>query len=234
MINLISVSKIGIWEEGTKLLVRRMMLAFRSEKKLLLLLSGGSAVNLYQRLAEYIKRSQFVSENLAVGQVDERFRPENSDDINAVQIEKTGLIEVLKRKGIKFYKILQKGSLERAADEYNRIMEELFRSYKFKMAILGIGRDGHTAGLLPGYRKEWDKNTFVTGYKNKGEFPERITITPKAFGRLDYGLTIVAGEEKREVMEGILKKKEIDVNLLPGILINRIKKVETAMDLKWI
>jgi len=234
VIKVLTFSEEIIWDKAAELICKKLDRITMEKMSCLVLLSGGSAVNIYQRLAEYIKRSQFVSENLAVGQVDERFRPENSDDINAVQIEKTGLIEVLKRKGIKFYKILQKGSLERAADEYNRIMEELFRSYKFKMAILGIGRDGHTAGLLPGYRKEWDKNTFVTGYKNKGEFPERITITPKAFGRLDYGLTIVAGEEKREVMEGILKKKEIDVNLLPGILINRIKKVETVMDLKWI
>ena len=125
----------NMWEKAASIVYKRLKRKAEEEKSCLVLLSGGSVVNIYQRLAEYIKKSQIGSENLAVGQVDERLRPKKAEDVNARQIEKTGLIEVLKRKGIKFYEIPQKGSLERVTDEYDRTMEELFRSYKYKMAI---------------------------------------------------------------------------------------------------
>src|SRR3989344_612249 len=147
-----------IWPEGARLLEEKLDVETRRGRKCLLLLSGGSAVKIYLGLAEYIKNSHFTSDNLAVGQADERFRPQGTSDdknnlINAENIEKTGLIKILNRKKIPFYKISQSGTLDNAAESYEKLLVKLFQNYSFRTAVLGIGTDGHTAGLLTCFTK---------------------------------------------------------------------------------
>ncbi|OGG03127.1 hypothetical protein A2W14_04670 [Candidatus Gottesmanbacteria bacterium RBG_16_37_8] len=231
VINLISVSKSRIWENGAELLIRRLEGVLKEGKRCLLLLSGGSAVNLYQRLAEYIDKSQFGSENLAVGQADERFQPDSPDEVNYRAIEKSGLIRVLKKKNISIYKIFQTENLAQSAGQYSRILDDLFKKYDYRMTVLGIGRDGHTAGLLPGYKHEWDKKTWVVGYENNGLYRQRISITAKTIGRLDYGMVVISGEEKREAM-GKITGRRGNIDKIPGLLIHKIRQVDLVTEIK--
>lgn len=241
MIKLTRSSEIGIWENAWEVLAEKIRKINLDHKKALLLLSGGSAVNLYRDLAEYIKKSQFISDNMAVGQVDERFQPAYQETINNKQktesidissinyenIRKNGLVDALTNKNIPFYRVPQKGSLAEAAESYNKTLGNLFKKDDYKMAVLGIGEDGHTAGLLPGYEKEWKVNRYVVGYNNQGEFPQRITITPKAIKELDYALVVVSRENKREALRSAIKAENITrTNSYPAVLIQKIKEVD--------
>ena len=234
-----------MWQKASELLLNQLKTTLKEKKKCLLLLSGGSAVNICYSLAEYIKKAQIGSDILAIGQVDERFIPKNHESgiknqesardlinspINAVNIRNSGLIDILKEKNIPFYKIPQEGMLQEAADFYNRQLEELFKKYTFRMAVLGIGRDGHTAGFLPGYKKMWDKERFAAGYENLGQFPRRITVTPLVIRKLDYALVAVSGNEKKEVLQKILNKGSDDINRLPGLLVHEIKEADLVTD----
>lgn len=242
MINIIKTEEEGLWIRGARILSEKLEMSGGEGKKCLLLLSGGSAVNIYQKLAKYIDLLQVRSDNLAVGQVDERFRPgfqysgflpseTQSSAINSINIEKTGLIEVLKAKNIPFYKIPQAGTFREAAFNYDKLLTKLFKVYDYRMSVLGIGQDGHTAGLLRSYKNEWDKDRLVAGFENRGEFKERITITPKAFRLLDYALVAVSGIDKKDTLERILRNESEDVNNLPGILIHKIKEVDIVSDI---
>ena len=231
MINTLKFSAEELRVNAANILIEKLNKFGQEGKRCLLLLSGGSAVSLYQNPAEYIDKLQIRSDFLAFGQVDERFRPYNIEKINAVAIEKTGLIEKLESRAIPFYRIPQSGDMREAAFNYDRLLKKLFRKYDFHLAVLGIGQDGHTAGLLRGYRSEWDKDRLVIGYETRGEFRQRITITPDAFRNLDYGLIFAAGADKKEVADRILNKSSDDVNNLPGILIHKIKEVDLVRNI---
>ena len=178
-----------------------------------------------------MEKLEIRSDNLAVSQVDERFQLEISENINAKNIEETGLIEKLSLKKIPFYQIPQSGTLRETAFNFDKLLKKLFGIYNYKIAVLGIGKDGHTAGLLRGYKSEWNKDRFAVGFENRGAFKERITITPKVFAMLDYGLVCVSGIEKREMVERILNKASDDVNNLPGLLIHKIKEADLVRDI---
>ena len=138
MLNQIKSSKDKIWQDAADCLLSKLKKTNIRKKRCLLLLSGGSSVNIYSRLAEYIKRSQFNSENLAVGQVDERIRPDKQEEINFEMIKESGIVSVLTGKNIPFYRIPQENSLPESADFYSAQLSKLFNQYDFHMAVLGI------------------------------------------------------------------------------------------------
>lgn len=232
MINIQKIDSLEIWQEAATLLIKKLQNAGNEGKRSMLLLSGGSAISVYQILSEMIDQGNIRSDSMAVGQIDERYHPQNENDINAGQIDSSGLTEILQKKQIPFYKIPQTGTLREAAFNYDKLLKKLFNNYNYHIALLGIGKDGHTAGILRGYKEEWLKDRFACGYENRGEFKQRITITPRVFELLDYGLTTVSGIEKKDVLERILNKGTDDINNLPGILIHRIKEVDLFTDIQ--
>jgi len=58
----------------------------------------------------------------------------------------------VKSLGIEYHIISQKGTLEEATEGYNRVMEGLFASCDYKMAVMGIGTDGIRRGCCPGMK----------------------------------------------------------------------------------
>jgi len=245
----------NIWQEAFKFLEVYLKECFSKGKKTLLLLSGGSAVRLYRSLAKFLMTSPYPSparrgENwndfLALGQVDERFKPDNIElrtenlerstknqeprkksNINANAIGETGLWKVCEEKRIHYYLISQEGTLEQAADVYHQTISKLFKEYPNRAAILGIGEDCHTAGLLPGYEKDWNINNFIVGYRNNGQFPQRISLTPKALRQLDYAIIVAVGESKIQAIQNALKKENINnLNKFPAVLIRIIRNVD--------
>lgn len=227
-------------------------------QSVLILLSGGSAVRFYPYFAEWIKEypTRSFSGKLAVGQVDERFKPERGGEgvggsdppshkamarqggidgrninINAIHIGETGLWEVCREKGIAYHLISQVGTVEGSSSEYNLTISDLWKSVSKKIAVLGIGEDGHTAGLLPGYQQQWDVDRMVVGYKNDGPFPQRISLTPKALTSLDYAIVVAAGEKKRPVLDQWSSGKEKRLNAFPAAIFHEMKAVEIFTDI---
>lgn len=230
--NIITVSSTEIWQKAANMLLDKIIEADSVHGKSLILLSGGSTKIIYSILAGKLKKYPLHANRLAFAQVDERFQPGNRDDINAYQIKKTGLPAVLKEKNISFYPISQKGSLENASREYDKTINKLFSGFEYKMAVLGLGKDGHTAGLLPANQVFWDSHNLVAGYENRGHFQKRISLTPKAIKMLDYALVAVSGEAKEANLIKILKAEETDVDKIPGIILMQIQKADLITDLE--
>src|SRR3990167_3927171 len=100
MIEIIPTDDVQIWQRAADLLFEKINKENGKGKKIFLLLSGGSALSIYQELANKIQNIEIRPGNVAIGQVDERFRPDSETDINSLAIEKTGLIEILKNKEV--------------------------------------------------------------------------------------------------------------------------------------
>jgi 6-phosphogluconolactonase/glucosamine-6-phosphate isomerase/deaminase len=231
-----------IWQKAAEFLLE--LLVTHQNEKVLLLLSGGSAVKLYDRIKYYV--SSITDNYLAIAQVDERFQPVNNDDVNAITIGKTGLWEACEKKNIPYCLISQEGTLKEAAEKYNNQIASLIGKYPFKIGVFGIGEDAHTAGLLPGYEKEWNTDKLVVGYdtdKQRQNSPaglicpqiirHRITVTPKALRQLDHAIVVAIGEKKRGAIENALNPmSQNNLNKYPAVILQKIKKVDLFTDIK--
>jgi 6-phosphogluconolactonase/glucosamine-6-phosphate isomerase/deaminase len=196
----------------------------------LIFLSGGSVVGLYPLLGQAIEEGKIDRKKICFAQVDERYRPDNIEEVNAEAIEKTGLWKVCTKYGIPFHLISQELSFSQSVKAYDETVGNLFTLYQNRIAILGMGEDGHTAGLLPGYRKEWDEKQFVVGYKNDGLYPLRISITPFAIKQLSEGIVIALGDKKKEIINKLNSTEIKDINQYPVTLLDTIQNSKIYTD----
>jgi 6-phosphogluconolactonase/glucosamine-6-phosphate isomerase/deaminase len=176
------------------------------DKKTFVLLSGGrTPKELYKSLA-----TEEALQPGAVGMVDERYGEKFHVDSNEKMIEASGLLRYLSLRHIPFYPILAKGETrEEIADDYNSILRELQSVYQTSIGILGIGLDGHTAGIpsLSSKVKVQKSKLFsgtnlVTEYHDVGgKYGERVTMTFLGLSHLDLFLVLVFGDDKKEALD---------------------------------
>lgn len=162
----------------------------------LLLLSGGASPNLLYRLIS----SDRTLHPGAVMLIDERYGLVLHGNSNEKMIIDTGFVGLLNNEGIHFYGILKKADLETTARDYEQIARDLFSRFPKKVAIMGIGVDGHTAGIKPGL--DYDHNRLVVAYDDKdGTFGKRITLTFEALAEIDEFIILAFGESKKEALK---------------------------------
>jgi 6-phosphogluconolactonase/glucosamine-6-phosphate isomerase/deaminase len=95
-----------------------------------------------------------------------------------------------------------KSSASDIAKGYDKRIKYLFEHFSKKIAIMGIGEDGHTASLPAGtHNLGLITNNYVAAIKDfPGEFGERITLTFKALSEMDTLIVLVFGPAKRNVL----------------------------------
>jgi 6-phosphogluconolactonase/glucosamine-6-phosphate isomerase/deaminase len=187
----------------------------------LLFLSGGKTPEyLYSELA----REQ-ASKIGAASMVDERFGRPLHENSNELMIKKSGLWDYFTKAGIPFYPILSSEksnsagqSLEKTASNYENTLKDLFTRFIKSVAILGIGEDGHIAGIAPnraGFNNPLfspEQEDMLVSYFEDGKpqhssdgipihgFGKRITMTFKGLSQMDALIILVFGERKKAVL----------------------------------
>lgn len=178
------------------------------DKKTVLFLSGGKTPKqLYASLGSEAKLSVG-----AVGLIDERYGEKMHEQSNELMISESGLLNYMASQNIPFYPILQKDtSLSQTALKYDETVRFLYNGFAKSIGVLGIGLDGHTAGL-PANASLWQagiaresKTKMVISYDDKdGFYKKRITMTFLGLSLLDFNLVLVFGEEKKKALENML------------------------------
>lgn len=185
----------------------------------LLLLSGGlSPQPLYKKLS-------FSTLSVgAVATVDERFGPFGHEESNERMFEETGIYGWAQKQNADIYRVLheQSSTLEETAASYEKSIAQAFKKFDKKIAIMGIGSDGHTAGIAPGV-SWWDTDRLVVGYRNSApaggdgwHWPERVTLTFAALRKVDKFLLLVFGQKKRKVLERLQLNEEASLQEFPA------------------
>lgn len=167
------------------------------DNKTVLFLSGGKTPkDTYLELAKEDKINPG-----AVAMVDERVGIKNHPNSNERMIRETGLLSYFEKNKIPFHSIL-------GAKDYGKKVEYLLEHFSKSVGILGIGEDGHTAGLPPGIKNEKLKmKNYVTRISNfPGELKTRITLTFKALAQMDLLIVLVLGENKKLALQKMFKK----------------------------
>lgn len=168
-----------------------------SGREVVLYLSGGSAVNCYDKLADALEAAGDVGAyrgKLTLRIVDDRVFPNDSGenpDANALKIRTTKLPALIEK---------LEGEVQFLSNDYETIKSELqdyssslAESFADKnqthIAVLGIGEDLHTAGILPSEDSATWSQRFLSGDSlvslyEAPDFPYRQTYTVPALKKM--------------------------------------------------
>ena len=175
-----------------------------------LFLSGGrTPKDLYSILAEEKK--------LKVGAVvvtDDRFGQKFHEKSNELMIAGTKLLSYLEEKNIKFYPVLENKNIDLTTKDFDETLRYIFNYFPKSVGILGVGADGHTAGIPAileiSEKILEDKESLALNFDDSGKYGQRITMTFNALAKLDLLILIVVGEDKKEALDLMFSEGSID------------------------
>lgn len=203
-----------------------------SHKNVLLLLSGGSALDVVNAFPE-----KMFSESITVGMLDERFETDISAN-NFLQLKAT--------KGYSF--AVAKGShiidsLPRENELLGEFAERIENAWKLwrvnnpsgKVFVLqGIGPDGHTAGIMPYSQDDIlfehlfiNTRNWIIGYnaENRNKYPLRATATFSFLKQeVDESAVYIVGEEKVTALRSIFQEQGT-LSKTPARILREMKAV---------
>ena len=207
-----------------------------NRSQILLMLSGGSALMVLGHI-----NPKFLSGNITVSIVDERFSMDKKIN-NFSQLEDTKFFDECLAAGCAIIgtRIHKGETLPSATMNFDARLRE-WRKLNPKgkiVALLGIGEDGHTAGVMPFTGKkrlfedsfldqEWVASFDATG---KNEHTLRFTSTLTFLkGQVDHTIVFAQGSNKKEVLLKIVDKS-LDINDIPAKILCHMKDVILCTD----
>jgi 6-phosphogluconolactonase len=180
-------------------------LALASDREFAICCSGGSTPRrLYEVLAEPATAARFPWKRVHWFWGDERFVPHDHPDSNYRMVREALLSRVaVPERNV--HAVPTEGlSPEQAAAAYERTLQEFYGATTlrparplFDVTLLGIGEDGHTASLFPGYPALEEETRWalaVIGAKAEA----RITLTYPVLDSSADAVFLVTGKSKRE------------------------------------
>jgi 6-phosphogluconolactonase/glucosamine-6-phosphate isomerase/deaminase len=186
--------------------------ALNADKSVVWLLSGGSAIGVAVTVAKQLTDSEH-RKNLRILQIDERYGPVGHPDSNWKQTLDAGF----SCEGAQCHPILQGLSLPETLSSYTETLQDALNNCQLRVGLLGIGPDGHTAGMLPNSSAANETTQLTATYR--GPDYMRITMTTPAIARLDYAIAFASGESKRSTLEKL--QKEVPIPTQPAQAIKK-------------
>lgn len=185
--------------------------AERTPGQVLIALSGGSTPRpAYELLAAEPLLSRMPWERVHWIFGDERFVPPTSPDSNYAMARAAFLsrapvpashVHPVPTEGLK---------LDEAAKQYEATLKSLYGAVRLRidkplidLNLLGLGPDGHTASLLPGQPVLKEQKRWVAPVP-RGRPEKRISLTYPALDSSRIVAFLVAGEEKRAMLDRVL------------------------------
>ncbi|MFC1722316.1 6-phosphogluconolactonase [Patescibacteria group bacterium] len=192
----------------------------------LLMLSGGSTpISLYNHLS-FSFNFPFPKD---IALIDERWgnfsQHENS---NELVVKSTGLLGRIRWEKSGFHPILSLKPTTPAAEAaaYEKELEQLFEVYRGKVvAIMGMGENGHIAGILPN-SEGMDTNKLFVSYESGDKYGTRLTSTAMAilehFSKI---ILLLNNEEKYGVFQRLMEF-ESDARKYPALILRDVPNLE--------
>ncbi len=175
----------------------------------LLALSGGSAPpGVFRRLCDGPLFARVPWGQLSLIWADERVVPYDHRESNYRAARET-LLDHVPIPSEQVYPVATYYGLARAAEVYDQQVAALFAANagRLDLALLGMGPDGHTASLFPGFPQlAAPPEALVVAVDGSPKPPpERVTLTAHALNRADHVIFLVAGADKAAKVRAALR-----------------------------
>jgi 6-phosphogluconolactonase/glucosamine-6-phosphate isomerase/deaminase len=186
------------------------------------LLTGGSGIDVAIRASKKLRHLNLT--NLAVSLTDERYGTIGHENENWQQLIDAGL----DLPGAELYQPLIGKGLSETTSRFNDWIKKQFSLSDYKIAIFGIGVDGHIAGVKPGSDSSDSKE--MAAFTTSEDFT-RISITFSAIKQLDEAVVQVAGSEKQSTIHSLMSSNLLPINQ-PAQILKLIPQVTLYTNIK--
>ena len=170
-------------------------------------LSGGETPKrLYQLLATDAYRNKIDWSKIHIFWGDERVVP-FTDDSNNAKMAYENLLSKVDISPENIHIMPTDISPVRATEEYEKILHNYFDSTdnSFDLVLLGMGKDGHTLSLFPGFEVPAEKSNWVCAVYLEDQKMHRITLMPSIVNSSSAVIFLVTGDEKAKALQQVLK-----------------------------
>ncbi len=205
----------------------------KNHSKVILFISGGSALDILDHMSD-----QCAAHIDTITVIDERLHVDSPDQNIVKLYEKEDLISKLSTARVD---IIPRDFFEgltpiEAEKKYREYLKKLLKKDLHIHATLGVGEDGHTAGILPQsgdmtYRELFCTSELIRAYTSpQAAFPERITVTPTFLAEhVDHAVVYAANESKKEVLNALLKGDNAQ-HIMPANVLHNMRSVTLITD----
>ena len=186
------------WHPAIAVLHARLEQELKAGKSVLWLVSGGSNITASVHLMQNLPDD--TTAKLTIMAVDERYGSVGHSDSNESQLLAAGF----DAKQATLIQILQPDtSFKATAERFEIIARQAFSENEIIIAQLGMGADGHIAGILP-HSDAVSSPEFVAAYVS-GPY-QRLTLTQHALKRLSAAYVLAFGADKQPALEQLTSK----------------------------
>ncbi len=202
------------------------LLAKNKDKSILLMLSGGSAFTILDSVP-----STALGTNITVTMLDERYSTDPEVN-NFAQLEQTNFYKTCAEQGVNYIstKVLAGETLDALRNRFDTALHTWKEQNKdgVVIATMGIGADGHTAGIFPGeHGVDFDGDAWVVSYsvpKEVNKYTDRVTVTNTFLKKIvDFVIVYTDRDKKQEIVLKLISNDSS--NHLPMNIFRKMKTV---------
>ncbi|HUC87886.1 MAG TPA: 6-phosphogluconolactonase [Candidatus Binatia bacterium] len=209
-------------KQPESVIAKSLKAALKTNTRVLWIITGGSNIALAANIMKHISVAD--SAKLAIMLSDERYGEVGHPDSNLKQLYDAGF----KPKKAIVVPVLRPGAtLEMTVELYDQAVHAAFHAADSVIALLGIGPDGHIAGILPGSEATKESEAWVVGYKT----PEfiRITLTPYALSQVSLAFSVANGAAKLSTLKALMNKTQ-PVSKQPAQILKQVPEATVFSD----
>jgi 6-phosphogluconolactonase/glucosamine-6-phosphate isomerase/deaminase len=207
--------------KARKLLEAHLIQQLQQEKRVLWLVSGGS--NIPVAVDTMAGLPHDMTSQLTIMLIDERFGPIGHPNSNMYQLQQAGF----NPKHAALLPVLTGESLEETMHTYAGMVHTQFTEHDVIVGQLGIGIDGHIAGILPRSPAALDQTNLVASYQAT-DFT-RITLTFPALRRITVAYAFAFGDSKRRTLLQ-LRDEQVALEVQPAQILKAIPEAYVYND----
>ncbi len=210
------------WSGGASALYEYISSCLHKNQRVLWLVSGGTNIQIATDVMNRVPEA--LSTLLSVALVDERYGTPGHKDSNWQQLQSAGFNPRLAR----VVQVLEPpDSFDKTVERYHKAMREAFSTHDFVIAQLGIGTDGHIAGILPDTPAAQETSALVTGYQSSPYM--RITLTFAALRHCNSAYVFAFGDNKYSALQQ-LQTAGLSLSVQPAQILRELPEAYVYND----
>jgi len=205
------------WSAAITSLRSRLTSELEDSKRVLWLISGGSQIEANKQIMDGIDDK--LSRNLTIALVDERTGEVGHQDSNWTKLLNSGFYP----KHAKTIPVLVEGlELRLIIERYEHKIRVALADNDFILGTLGIGSDGHTAGILPNSPATSETDKYTVYYES--EPYNRLTLSFFSLRKLSVAYALCFGAEKRDALVDLASQSQISLDDQPAQILKEISE----------